>query len=459
MNVEFREQLAQLPDFLAGHLLLTIAALSVGILVSLPLGVAAARSERISKIILGVAGVFQTIPSIALLALMVPLLAGTIGFLPAFIALSIYSILPIIRNTVTGLLGIDRSYTEAARAVGMTDWQRLIQVELPLAFPVIIAGIRTSAVWVVGTATLSTPVGAQSLGNYIFAGLQTRNVTAVLFGCFFAAALAIILDQLLGLVERSAKRRDSRGTAFAVTGLLLIFVAGLSPAISDRINSSDILEVDAVVNSGSSAERSGDSAVAAAQGEARSLAGRRIVVGSKGFTEQYILSEFLASYLRERGAKVELVQGMGTTILFEALKSNSVDIYFEYTGTIWSAIMKRDNFPPRRPMLIEIEHMLYREHGILSMGSVGFENAYGLGMRRSQADALASATSKTWQRMPLRSDLQVIRNFLIVQNGGTCVTHTDWSQDPSIQWTVHSCIRQFAMERLTLSRRIRRTGA
>ena len=108
MSVEFQEQLAQLPGFLAGHLLLTVAALSVGILVSLPLGVAAARSERVSRIVLGVAGVFQTIPSIALLALMVPLLAGTIGFLPAFIALSIYSILPIIRNTVTGLLGIDR---------------------------------------------------------------------------------------------------------------------------------------------------------------------------------------------------------------------------------------------------------------------------------------------------------------------------------------------------------------
>ena len=388
MSVEFQEQLAHLPDYLAGHLLLTVAALSVGILVSLPLGVAAARSERISRIVLGVAGIFQTIPSLALLALMVPLLAGTIGFLPAFIALSIYSILPILRNTVTGLMGIDRSYTDAARAVGMTAGQQLTKVELPLAFPIIIAGIRTSAVWVVGTATLSTPVGAQSLGNYIFAGLQTRNVTAVLFGCFFAAALAIALDQLLGLVERSAKKRDSRGAAFALAGLLLIFVAGLSPAISDRISSSDLLEVDAVVNSGSSAERSGDPAVAAARGEARSLAGRRITIGSKGFTEQYILSEFLASYLRERGARVELLQGMGTNVLFEALKNNSVDIYFEYTGTIWSAIMKRDNFPPRRPMLIEIEHLLYREHQILSMGSIGFQNAYGLGMRRSQTDAL-----------------------------------------------------------------------
>ena len=186
MSPGFYEQLQLLPDFLAGHLLLTITALSTGIVVSLPLGVVAARSEKMSRIVLGTAGMIQTIPSIALLALMVALLAGTIGFLPAFIALSLYSILPILRNTVTGLAGIDASLVEAARAVGMTDRQRLFKVELPLAFPVIIAGIRTSAVWVVGTATLATPVGARSLGNYIFAGLQTSNITAVLFGCFFA---------------------------------------------------------------------------------------------------------------------------------------------------------------------------------------------------------------------------------------------------------------------------------
>jgi len=388
VSAEFQEQLAQLPGFLAGHLLLTVTALSVGILVSLPLGVAAARSERLAKIVLGVAGVFQTIPSIALLALMVPLLAGTIGFLPAFIALSIYSILPIIRNTVTGLRGIDRSYTEAARAVGMTERQQLLQVELPLAFPVIIAGIRTSAVWVVGTATLSTPVGAQSLGNYIFSGLQTRNVTAILFGCFFAAALAIILDQLLGLIERSAKNRDSRGNAIAVAGLLLIFAAGMSPAVWDQIKSSEVFDGVVAVNASSSARHPKESVTAATPGKADSLAGRKITIGAKGFTEQYILSEFLAAYLREKGASVELTQGMGTTILFEALKNSSVDIYFEYTGTIWSDIMKRDAFPPRRPMLIEIEHMLYSEHRILSMGSIGFENAYGLGMRRNQADAL-----------------------------------------------------------------------
>lgn len=118
---------------------------------------------------------------------MVPLLGGTIGFWPAFVALMLYSVLPILRNTIVGLQGIDPQVREAARGVGLTDRQRLWQIELPLALPVIVAGLRTATVWVVGAATLATPVGAPSLGNYIFAGLQTRNWVSVLFGCLFAA--------------------------------------------------------------------------------------------------------------------------------------------------------------------------------------------------------------------------------------------------------------------------------
>ena len=147
---------------------------------------------------LAAASIIQTIPSLALLAVMVPVLAAfnlqSIGFLPAFIGLMLYSILPILRNTVTGIVGVDPALIEAARGVGMTPSQRLFRVELPLAAPVIVAGLRTSAVWIVGTATLSTPVGATSLGNYIFSGLQTRNSAAILVGCVAAAALAILLD-------------------------------------------------------------------------------------------------------------------------------------------------------------------------------------------------------------------------------------------------------------------------
>src|SRR6202030_3122819 len=131
-------------------------------------------------------------------------------FLPSLLALTLYSMLPILRNATTGILGVDPAAVEAARGVGMTDRQRLFMVELPLAAPVIMAGIRTAAVWTIGTATLSTPVGQTSLGNYIFSGLQTENWVYVLFGCAASAVLALAADQLLGLIEAGARKRSPR---------------------------------------------------------------------------------------------------------------------------------------------------------------------------------------------------------------------------------------------------------
>jgi ABC-type proline/glycine betaine transport system permease subunit len=165
------EQLALLPAYLTGHLQLTLAALLIAIATSLPLGILAVRTPRLEQPLLAIAAVIQTIPSLALLAVTVPLLAAlqlrSIGFLPALIGLTLYGLLPILRNTVTGIAGVDPALKEAARGVGMTAGQQLRRVELPLAMPVIVAGIRTATVWTVGTATLSTPVGAPSLGNFI----------------------------------------------------------------------------------------------------------------------------------------------------------------------------------------------------------------------------------------------------------------------------------------------------
>ena len=186
---ELQEPLAHLPDYLSSHFLLTVAALTVGAAISLPLAALVIQVRRLAGPVLAVASVVQTIPGLALLALMVPLL-GRIGVIPALLALILYSVLPILRNTVTGALGVDRDVIEAARGIGMTDGQILRQVRFPLAAPVIVAGLRTATVWTVGTATLSTPVGATSLGNYIFSGLQTQNMSAVLLGCVAAAALA-----------------------------------------------------------------------------------------------------------------------------------------------------------------------------------------------------------------------------------------------------------------------------
>ncbi len=211
------EQLALLPYLLGAHVRLTLAALLLGAAVAVPVGVLVSRAPRLEGLVLGLAGVIQTVPALALLAVMVPLLSSAglsgIGFLPAFLGLVLYSLLPILRNTVTGLAGIDPAVREAAEGVGMTPGQRLRMVELPLALPVILAGLRTATVWSVGMATLSTPVGAPSLGNYIFSGLQTRNYDAVLVGCAAAALLALGLDGLLRILARGYSRAPARPRA------------------------------------------------------------------------------------------------------------------------------------------------------------------------------------------------------------------------------------------------------
>ena len=352
------EQLALLPGYLTAHLQLTLLALLLGITFSVPAGVLVTRLKWLDQPILGTASVIQTIPSLALLAVMVPALAAlgvqSIGFLPAFIGLTLYSVLPILRNTVTGLAGVDPALIEAARGVGMTSAQRLCRVELPLAMPVILAGIRTSTVLTVGVATLSTPVGAPSLGNYIFSGLQTRNLTAVLVGCVAAAVLAQCLDGLVrGLGAAIVQRKTGWAAAiFTAIGLLYAYT-GVS-LVRD-------------LSAGN---------------------GGRVVVGAKTFTEQYILSQILARHIGEMsGAATEIVSSLGSTVAFDALRSEEIDVYVDYSGTIWATIMRRDTAPAGRDAVLgEVSHFLREEHGIEVAGALGFENAYALAMRRQQAE-------------------------------------------------------------------------
>jgi osmoprotectant transport system permease protein len=359
------EQLALLPAYLTGHLQLTLLALTVGLAISLPLGILAARVESLERALLGVASVIQTIPSLALLAVMVPLLAAfrvqSIGYLPAFIGLTLYSLLPMLRNTVTGLVGVDQSLTEAARAVGMTPRQQLWHVELPLAMPVIVAGIRTSAVWVVGTATLSTPVGATSLGNYIFSGLQTRNLTAVLVGCVAAAVLALALDGTVRALEVGVRRRSR---VLAGAGLAVLAALGLST-------------------------------VAATAAQVWGRGGQRpVVIGAKTFTEQYILSEILARHIaREAGSPTQVRASLGSTVAFDALRSGDIDVYVDYSGTIWATVMRRETVgADRDQVLFEMEQYLTEEHDITLVGALGFENAYAMAMPRGTADRLGVTT-------------------------------------------------------------------
>jgi osmoprotectant transport system permease protein len=395
-----KDQLALLPGYLTAHLQLTLVALLLGVAVSVPAGIWVTRRRSLEPGVLGVASVIQTIPSLALLAIMVPALGAlgaftaslgfqlsSIGYLPAIVALTLYSILPILRNTVTGIESVDPALVEAARGVGMTDRQRLRQVELPLALPVIVAGVRTAAVWVVGTATLSTPVGATSLGNYIFSGLQTRNTAAVLVGCVAAALLALALDQTIRLLEIGAGRRDRRRLAVALAVLVGLY---------------------------------GYTAVSFAASRSAAGAGPLVRIGAKAFTEQYILSEMLAQQVRrETGLSTEIVPSLGSTVAFDALRAGDLDLYVDYSGTIFATIMQRtDTFVGREKVLADVERFLSEQHGIRSAGSLGFQNTYALGM-----------SSEVAQRFSVRGigDLARVASRLEIGGDYEFFQRTEWA--------------------------------
>jgi osmoprotectant transport system permease protein len=358
------EALARLPDYLGSHVLVSITALALGLAVSLPLALISLRRPALRATLLAVASVVQTIPGLALLALFYPLLLGlaaaterllgtgfsALGFLPSVLALALYSMLPVLRNTVTGLQGIDPAVSEAALGVGMTRRQSLWMVEVPLALPVIMAGIRTAAVWVIGTATLSTPIGQTSLGNYIFTGLQTQNWVFVLFGCVAAAVLALAVDQLLALMERGARDRSRARIAAGGVALVLIVVSALAPSL------------------------------------ARPHA--TYVIGAKPFAEQYILAALIEQRLRAAGLTAARREGLGSGVIFEALAAGDIDVYVDYSGTVWANQMQQSEVKSRDDVLSRVAEWLKGAHGITVLGGLGFENAYALAMPRARAQAL-----------------------------------------------------------------------
>ena len=364
MSASFREAWLLLPDYLGQHVLLSVAAILLGTAISLPLAIVAARRPRLRGPFLGFASVLQTIPALALLALFYPILLAlsalthdafgfgvpALGFLPALLALTLYSMLPVLRNTVTALTDIDPAVLMAAKGVGMTSRQSLRLVELPLAAPVIVAGIRTSAVWVVGTATLSTPIGQTSLGNYIFTGLQTENWILVLFGCVSAALLALVLDQLLALAASGLAHRSRKRIVAAAVGLIVVIAASLMPLHAARTQT--------------------------------------YVIGAKNFAEQYILADLIANRLTDAGIASAQKSDLGSTFAFRALTSNDIDVYVDYSGTLWANQMHRTDMPGREAMLTQLGDWLKATHGVELVGSLGFENAYVFAMRGDRARQL-----------------------------------------------------------------------
>ncbi len=366
MSEQIAAALHLLPTYLGWHVVLSGAALGLGLSISAPLAVLSARSAAVRWPVLAAAGLIQTVPSLALLALFYPLLLAlsaltksvvgygfpALGFLPSLLALSLYSMLPMLRNGVTSLTSVDPAVVEAAKGVGMTDRQRLWQVEAPLAAPVAMAGVRTAAVWVIGTATLATSVGQTSLGDYIFSGLQTENWVLVLFGCAASAGLAFVVDQLLGLIETGLARRRKAPMLIGLGLLAGGFVLACAPIL-----------------------------IAAAKPPG-------YVVGAKNFSEQYILADLMGDRLEAAGARVTHKSDLGSVIAFRALAANEIDAYVDYSGTLWTAVLGRKDTPPRAQLLAQMTRELKARYGVEVLGPLGFENAYALAMRRSEAERL-----------------------------------------------------------------------
>jgi osmoprotectant transport system permease protein len=364
MDPRLSEAFALLPDYFGNHVLVSMTALALGLAVSLPLAFACLRRPTLRTVLLSLTSIIQTVPGLALLALFYPLLLGAaslsarwlgvsfsaLGFLPAVLALALYSMLPILRNTITGLTGIDPAITEAAQGVGMTRLQSLRMVEVPLALPVIMAGIRTSAVWVIGTATLSTPIGQTSLGNYIFAGLQTQNWIFVLFGCVAAALLALATDQLLALIESGVGHRHQRRVLAGAAGLAVIIALAFVSTLSRPAPT--------------------------------------YLVGAKPFSEQYILAALIKERLSANGLSAGERTGLGSAVILDALAANEIDAYVDYTGTIWANQMHRTDIEPRAQVLADVASWLKRERNVTLLGDLGFENAYALAMSKSRANEL-----------------------------------------------------------------------
>jgi len=349
--------LALLPGRLAAHVGLSAAALGLALTLAVPLVALMRARPRSRGVVMALAALVQTVPALALLALFYPLLlavrgaTGTalpvLGFLPALLALTLYALLPLLRGAVTGLAAIDPDIREAADALGMTGLQKFRQVELPLAAPVMMGGVRTAAVWTIGAATLATPVGATSLGDFIFSGLQTEDWVAVAVGCGAAAALAIAVDGCLALAERGLALRSRWRLTAAAAGLAAI--AAL--------------------------------AMFGARGRTPEHA---VVIGAKNFSEQYILAELIATRLRAAGIPVSIRSGLGSAVAFRALAAGDIDVYVDYAGTLATTVLHRTDNPP----LPVLQRALTQSTGVGVVGPLGFENAYALTMRADRAAAL-----------------------------------------------------------------------
>jgi osmoprotectant transport system substrate-binding protein/osmoprotectant transport system permease protein len=353
------------------HLWLVFISTLIAVVIGLPTGILLTRKKSLRGPVLGIANIMQTIPSLALFGFLIPLpFIGGIGARTAIVALVLYSLLPIIRNTVTGILGVDPNVREAAVAMGMTGRQILWQVELPLAMSVIITGIRVALVIAIGVTTIAAAVGAGGLGVYIFRGLRQYDNNLLLAGAVPAALMALAADFSLGLLERhfsvTRQRKASSGLKrFALVATALVGIAAT-------------FGIYAAWRSSHSQNSAGGNA--------------RVVVGSKDFTESAILGEIVAQMLEARSVAVQRDFELGGNLPHDALLAGRIDLYPEYTGTAYAAILKHPPITDPRAVYEQVKKEYSEKFNVVVSEPLGFENTFAILVRGADARRLKLKT-------------------------------------------------------------------
>jgi osmoprotectant transport system permease protein len=360
----------ELSTLLQQHLSLVLISTFVAVAIGIPTGILLTRRKSLRGPVLGIANIMQTIPSLALFGFLIPLpFIGGIGARTAIVALVVYALLPIIRNTVTGVVGVDPNVREAAVAMGMTGRQILWQVELPLAMPVIITGVRVAMVIAIGVATIAAAVGAGGLGVYIFRGLRQYDNNLLLAGAVPAALMALTADFSLGLLERYfslAGRKARASSRTMIVALIAIVIAVLA----------------FFFYSGWRGSRSGNAPANNA----------RVVVGSKDFTESAILAEIVAQMLEARGVTVERNYELGGNLPHDALLAGRLDLYPEYTGTSYTAILHHQPITDPRKVYEQVKAEYAQKFNVVVSKPLGFENTFAILIRGSEARKLKLKT-------------------------------------------------------------------
>ncbi|MCT4775922.1 MULTISPECIES: ABC transporter permease/substrate-binding protein [Exiguobacterium] len=343
----FQNRRGELVEALIEHLQLSVVSLLIAVLIAVPLGIWLTRRKKVAETAIGVTAIIQTIPSLALLGLMIPLVG--IGALPATIALVLYALLPILRNTFTGLNEVDKSLIEAARACGMKPNQSLMKVELPLALPVIMAGIRTAMVLIVGTATLAALVGAGGLGTLILLGINRNDNYLILLGAIPAAILALLFDFLLRQMEGATATRNKTKLITVSTVLALIIAA---PLAFGRTQQTDL-----------------------------------VIAGKLGPEPEILMNMYKLLIEDQTDLSVSVRPNFGeTTFVWGALQSGDVDIYPEFTGTVLASLVKETPNSNDAREVYEQARDALADDGYALLEPMQFNNTYAIAIPRDYAE-------------------------------------------------------------------------